>query len=438
MRPSSSLRWLLFGVWVVCLPLICRAKSVSGGGDAPAADPYDVTAEPYFEYAPTIEHVHYEAPKAPASYSENVGNAFGALIVGIIMFIASHLLLFQNEGRSVKRDATLREALARVRPVSPDIAIDTTLERQLVHVSGQLTTCDRLEDSEFLTGEAAVNALSLQRQVEMWQWIEHKETRAETLPDGGRVHRDTYSYTKSWSSIAFDSSKYQNPPYPSNPSMPINSTAVRAHNIMLGNYRLSGKQIQNLKPANEPLVIQQSSYELYASSRPNTHRLSDNQLYIGTNPNQPEIGDIKVTFLASYPHVVSIIAQQSGNSFVECAMRHGTIDLLTPGSLSAPQMLADQTSNNSALKWLLRILSFLFMWLGMVLMGQPLVALVDIIPVIGTILSFGVASMSFLTSIPLSLITVAIARVYYQPGLAFMILAAAIIIFAIIGGYVPK
>jgi hypothetical protein len=52
-----------------------------------------------------------------------------------------------------------------VRLVSPDAAVSSSLQGQLVHISGQVTTRDRLEDSEFLTGEASIQALSLHRLV---------------------------------------------------------------------------------------------------------------------------------------------------------------------------------------------------------------------------------------------------------------------------------
>jgi hypothetical protein len=43
-------------------------------------------------------------------------------------------------------------------------------------------------------------------------------------------------------------------------------------------------------------------------------------------------------------------------------MSNGSIDLLYRGSLTVAQMLTNQESANSTVKWILRILSFLFMW----------------------------------------------------------------------------
>ena len=43
---------------------------------------------------------------------------------------------------------------------------------------------------------------------------------------------------------------------------------------------------------------------------------SENGIYLGKDPNNPQIGDIKVNFQAVNPTQITIAAQQKGDSFV--------------------------------------------------------------------------------------------------------------------------
>jgi hypothetical protein len=61
--------------------------------------------DPYVEYSSDAHEYRYEAPvthqhryEPPVTYGDQLGNAFGGVVVGVILFVASHVLLFYNEG----------------------------------------------------------------------------------------------------------------------------------------------------------------------------------------------------------------------------------------------------------------------------------------------------------------------------------------------------
>ncbi|MBV8315052.1 MAG: hypothetical protein JOZ53_08950, partial [Planctomycetaceae bacterium] len=81
-------------------------------------------------------------------WSSRLGNAFLALPFGLILFLASFVVLFWNEGRSVRTAKALAEGQAAVVSIPSD-RVDAANEGKLVHISGEATTDQTLEDPQF-------------------------------------------------------------------------------------------------------------------------------------------------------------------------------------------------------------------------------------------------------------------------------------------------
>ena len=95
-----------------------------------------------------------------------IGNSIKGILVGIVLIVASIILLFWNEGRSVTEAKSLEEGIAAVVSVQSD-AVNASNDGKLVHMIGEARTEETLTDEEF--GTSAV-ALKLRRHVEMYQW----------------------------------------------------------------------------------------------------------------------------------------------------------------------------------------------------------------------------------------------------------------------------
>ena len=101
-----------------------------------------------------------------------IGGSIKGVLFGILLCIIGIPLLFWNEGRAVKRYKTLKEGAGAVVAVSAD-KVDSANEGKLVHLSGEATTSETLQDEKY---GISANALRLRRSVEMYQWKESTST----------------------------------------------------------------------------------------------------------------------------------------------------------------------------------------------------------------------------------------------------------------------
>lgn len=149
--------------------------------------------------------------------------------------------------------------------------------------------------------------------------------------------------------------------------------------------------------------------------------------YIGSNPADPRIGDLKVTYgYAASPMKVTVNAEQAGNSFVAYQGEYGETFDVFAGTLSAKQIKAKKDALTATITWVVRIVGWLMMLFGIMMVLNPIAVLLDAIPFIGGLASTAASLVSLvialMISIPLSLITICIAWLYYRPLIAVPVL----------------
>ena len=170
-------------------------------------------------------------------YGTRVGNSFKAIGSGFLMFILGTALLWWNEGRAVKTEKMLDEAgNAYVEMENPNKK-DASLDGELICGSAMATTEDSLVDAQFGIGATAI---SIRRNVEYYQWVEHSQTKREDKLGGKEVTTTTYTYTKEWVSSPIQSSDFHDPAY-QNKNMvltTIDEEEKWAENVKFGAYIL--------------------------------------------------------------------------------------------------------------------------------------------------------------------------------------------------------
>ena len=155
--------------------------------------------------------------------------------------------------------------------------------------------------------------------------------------------------------------------------------------------------------------------------------------------NEPTIGDVRVTIEIIRPQEISLIAQQSGESFQPYQTKAGRqLSMLRMGTVSAESMFEQAISGNRFLTWVLRVVGFIVMFLGVLLVFRPLSVVADVVPMIGGLLQLGVALVALLIAAPLALITIAVAWIVFRPLFALALLALAIGIVVLIVFLVRK
>ncbi|MBU0499901.1 MAG: TMEM43 family protein [Gammaproteobacteria bacterium] len=356
------------------------------------------------------------------SWGSRIGGSFKGILVGLILFALSFPLLWWNEGRTVERHLALQEGAGLVVSVDSEV-LDLANEGKLIHTTGTAITKETLRDPEF---GVSVEALQLIRQTSMFQWHERTESKTEKNLGGSETTKTTYYYERRWNTGLIDSSGFRQPEGHENPaSLPYPSRTFTASNATLGQFRLTPDQVDELSSP-QPLAIGSGKF----TQLPQPHQLMGNSLYLGADPDDPRIGDMKITFSQTPAGPASIVAMQQRGGFAPHRPKAGSsILLIQTGLASAEEMFKAAEQANIFFAWLLRLLGFALMFIGLRLILGPLSVLADVVPFIGSIISFSTGTLAFLLALPFTLLTIALAWIFYRPLLAVGLIAAAIGVF---------
>src|SRR5215212_927652 len=97
----------------------------------------------------------------------NIMNSFVGVLFGIILFVVAFPVLWFNEGR------TNMATVAKSSVLVDGASVNQQTEGKQVAVAGTLATDEQLGDTPYLT---AGSYIQLNSKVEMYAWVEHKET----------------------------------------------------------------------------------------------------------------------------------------------------------------------------------------------------------------------------------------------------------------------
>lgn len=354
------------------------------------------------------------------SWSQRLGGSVKGLFFGLLIFILAFPLLIWNEGRAVKTYKTLNEGAGIVVEGSTD-AVDGSLEGKLIHGVGDLAVGEEVYDDTFgVSGEY----IALKRNVEMYQWVELSESTTKDKLGGGTETTTTYSYQKAWQSTLNESGSFAESEGHENPSeFRYEATTVRNPNVTLGAFLLD-EQLTNQVKNFQTLVLEE---EMTTSLQLPTGSIIDNgKIYVGEDPSQPEVGDIRISFEFIEPHTVSVIAKQAGDKLVPYLAETGsTIAMLTAGDVSAEQMFAQAHASNKVMTWVLRALGVFMLYLGLYMMVGLLEVIADVVPFVGALVGVGLKLISFLVALLLGAVVIALSWLAFRPLLAIILLVVA-------------
>ena len=351
-----------------------------------------------------------------------LGNAFLGIPIGVILFIASFVILFWNEGRAVHTAQSLSAGEKAVISISSD-TVDHANEGKLVHVSGLATTDQTLKDPQF---DVSAQALQLRRNVQMFQWKEDSQTETRRKLGGGEERVTRFTYSKIWSEPLIDSSRFKVTDGHENPtSRPFEPWSTNAEVVTLGAFRLPTFLVDRLTNF-EPLRVDSADLGRLPNELKSRIKVDDGRYYLGDNPRAPQIGDLRIEFRVVRPTVVSLLEQQVGNSFQPFPIQgRDSIDRLQVGTVSAVDMFQAAEEENTLWTWLLRLIGFACMALGIGLVLRPLAVFGDVVPLIGDVIRFGTGLVATVLALVLSLVTIALGWIVYRPVVGIILLALA-------------
>jgi hypothetical protein len=340
-------------------------------------------------------------------------------VTGVVLIGLSCAALWWNEGRAIQTARSLTEGAGLVVSVDPG-QVNPANEGKLIHATGNTKIGTKPNDAEF---GVSVDGLRLQRTVEMFQWKETKKEETKRNTGGSEETITTYSYVQEWSDTPIDSREFKIPSGHFNPAMRYRGAVFNAGDATLGAYRLDVHLIGML-PVSQELRIDSAMAESLRARTTEIVQAIDGSFYLGANPSQPRIGDMRISYRVTPVGAVSILGQQSGTEFTGFQTRAGDrLLMVRPGTKPAADMFNDAQSENMAWTWIIRAIGTLVMFAGFRMVFNPLVVVADFIPLIGNILGAGASFVSLILTAVIAPLVIAIAWLWYRPLVSLAVIA---------------
>ena len=352
------------------------------------------------------------------SYGSKIGDSFKGLIGGFFAIIIAIGLLWWNESNSVKEIAKIGEGKKNTVEINAQQVINEN-EGKLVHLAGKATTNDTLIDEEF---GFKVNAIHLNKKVEMFQYKENKETEEKENLGGGSTITETFTYEKIWSDDLIDSDNFYEKDKVNPSSFQHFTAKYYADKVNLEAFNLSSSLIRKINDKEAFPITNQ----MYSDTSGNSV-LKSGVIYF-SNQTSPEIGDERISYSVIYPKEISVIAQQKGSSFIPYKSKNGrTIELVSSGMVSADEMYIQEEQKNKIFTWILRFVGFLLMFGGFTAILKPLSTIGSVVPLFGKVVGAGTTLIAGILAFTISITIIAIAWIFYRPllGVALLIIAIA-------------
>jgi len=394
-------------------------------------------------------------------YGSRLSNSCSGTLIGFVLFALATALLWWNEGRSVRRAQDIKEVGKTAQSIGDITTATPSLDGQLIHATGTAISNDTLSDATF---GIRTNAMTIFRDVEFYQWKENEHKEVKEKIGGTKEEIITYTYERGWSDDPINSSNFADPDYQNVNSViwNIDDSRAIASNVSFGNYRLPNSFIENLstKMNDQRKGVQLSKenpiwkelnndvvQSLTAKSSLQASKLSDslayihitgNQLYIGLNPSNPAVGDLRITFEQIPPSCnISLIAVPQNGEFTTYKAKNNDKEYeLRVGTYTLEEMIQAANDDNRTMTWMLRVAGAFLVIIALKLIFDIIVTLLKVLPFLANIVGWGVGVVCAVLGIAWSLVVIAIAWIFYRPllGIILLVIAGALVyIFAIKG-----
>uniref|UniRef100_A0A672FIN3 Transmembrane protein 43 n=1 Tax=Salarias fasciatus TaxID=181472 RepID=A0A672FIN3_SALFA len=352
--------------------------------------------------------------KSNPGFLERLSETAGGMAVGVGLFFLSIYVLFTNEGRALQTASSLDEGLSQVVSLGPYLRMDLENNNHLVHLTAPLHTSQPLHDPNY---RVELQAAKLRRQVEMYQWVEYRESK-DYQENGETKTETTYTYNTEWKSELINSRNFDKEIGHQNPSaMAVESVTVVAPEVRVG-----------------PFILSKGVY-LTESTEADEHQ---HRIFTLIYFNLLSVGDVRVRFsyaglsgdnsLLGPAKTVSIVAMQRGEQLLPFKTKSGdTLEIIYLEELSAEEVFAREQQYNSMKTWGLRAAGWALMCLSIQLAMRIIYTLVDWVPVLRDLVSVGLKIFAVCVSCSLSLLVIGVGWLFYRPLVALALGALALV-----------
>ncbi|MDD2595031.1 MAG: TMEM43 family protein [Bacteroidales bacterium] len=373
------------------------------------------------------------------SYGSKLSGSLKGIVFGFILLIGGTVLLWWNEGNSVKNAKAIKEAQSVSVNLESIDAINPEMNGKMVHATGVATTLDTLSDDLF---GVKANAFKISRTVEYYQWVEHSESKSKEKIGGATETVTTYTYKKEWVGQPISSSSFHDPDYQQSNRVltTIEEKDIYADNASFGAYVLPPYIISSIsgsEPAAASLTPEMiKDWKTTLQDSLATVQASGNTVYFGRNSGVPNIGDVRITLTqVTAPKTISILSKVVNNTFEPFIAKNGkTISKVAMGTVSAENMYEQAHKENKLWTWVLRIVGIIIVVAGLKSIFSILSMLFAVLPFLKNLVGAATGLVCTILGLVWSLVVIAIAWIVYRPVLAIslLVVAAALIVFLVI------
>ena len=357
------------------------------------------------------------------SWFARLGQAIVGVLIGFIFIVVSIGVLFWNEGRAIRTAQGLAEGAGIVRSVPADRA-DPANDGRLIHVSGMLSTAGPVSDPDFAM---RVRGVRLDRHVEVYQWKEETHSESRTRLGGGEERTTTYKYVRTWSDKPIDSDRFKEPRGHTNPVMTYQSRESLAPGTRLGAFAVPESLLRGFGEARR-LAATDAQVNALQNRVIKPVTVNDGTLYVGRDPSEPAIGDMRISFSEVPLQTASVVAAQAGSAFAPFPTRTGTtVELIAAGAVPAKVMFQHAEEENVTMTWVLRLIGVIFMLIGFNFVLRPLAVAGSVIPLLGDVIGAGTFLVALVFTVAIAPIVIAFGWLWYRPliGIGVLLLGAA-------------
>lgn len=372
-------------------------------------------------------------------WGTNIMNSIKGVVIGLMLFVGSFVVLWMNEGRQ-----DMSEAAEQCMAIKPD-AVQSDAQGQPVSVSAKMTSEETLGDPEFLMPG---DYITLSRQVEMFAWVENKSSEEKKKIGGGTETVTTYTYEKKWTSASSVGTNFRYPNGHENPtctledkSFMVQSAKVGAYGVAVDRLSLPGESPVDVKEnmlisthpqkSGDTFVEKTSTggdvYVEGGSSAAEARRLEGGYIYMGKGSLQaPALGDIRINYNALPKNIfVTVFGKLEGDRIVPYMFK-GEHRLYRAFTAERDESVAILHKEYKVTGWILRVVGFVMMWIGLSMFFGPINAVLDVLPILGSVGRGIISFVMFFVALILSIVTVIISMIAHN--LIALIITLAIII----------
>src|SRR5205823_1345142 len=149
-----------------------------------------------------------------------------------------------------------------------------------------------------------------------------------------------------------------------NPEMRYRGAQFLARDVTLGAFR-PGESVVKELPASQPVRVDAAMAQALRGRIAGPVSAVDDVLYLGAEPAQPRIGDLRVSYRLAPAGPVSIVGRQTGADFAAYQTKAGDrLLMVQPGTASAVEMFKAAESANVIFTWILRLVGAVAMFIG--------------------------------------------------------------------------